>query len=324
MIAPVMPTYNGHAARVRAGRRRLADEHRRPRSFLDFGAGIAVNVLGHAHPRSLSPLWRRRPSGCGMSRTSTRSRNSGAWPSALVDATFADTVFFTNSGAEAMAAPSSSRIKMVGASMAGREILAFEGAFHGRSTGAISAAGGAKLTDGLRPADAGLRAAALRRSRRLRGGDRTRPSPPSSIEPIQGEGGIRPVPARRLPAGASARPATEHGALLILDEIQCGMGRTGHLFAHEARGHRAGHHDGRQGHRRRLPAGRVFWRPRPPPRPWSRAPMARPMAATRSAARSAIAVMEDRLDRRLPRRGARQGGLPGPAPGRASPTPIRT
>jgi len=150
---------------------------------------------------------------------------------ALVDNTFADTVFFTNSGTEA----AELAIKMVRKYWyeAGEErptILTFEGAFHGRSTGAIAAAGSDKMTKGFGPLMPGFKV--------LPWGDHDALTAALDgsvaavmLEPVQGEGGIRPLPDACLKGLRDACDKT--GALLVLDEVQCGMGRTGRLFAHE-------------------------------------------------------------------------------------------
>ena len=150
----------------------------------------------------------------------------------LVEHTFADTVFFTNSGTEA----AELAIKMARKYWYDKgqpervEIIAFEGAFHGRSTGAIAAAGSEKMVKGFGPLMPGfthlkfgdhdaLRAAVTERTAAI------------IIEPVQGEGGIRVLPDACLKGLRDLADST--GALLIFDEVQCGMGRTGKLFAHE-------------------------------------------------------------------------------------------
>ncbi|MEM7668610.1 MAG: aspartate aminotransferase family protein, partial [Pseudomonadota bacterium] len=152
----------------------------------------------------------------------------------LVAATFADTVFFTNSGTEAMEGCIKAARKYWSHTGENRtEIITFEGSFHGRSLGAISAAGAPKLVDGFGPMlpgfvqipfeDLDAAAAAISGT-----------TAAVMIEPIQGEGGIRPASPEFLRGLRDL--CDQSGALLILDEIQCGMGRTGHLFAHEAAG----------------------------------------------------------------------------------------
>ncbi|MGF6862589.1 acetylornithine/N-succinyldiaminopimelate aminotransferase [Rhodobacteraceae bacterium MBR-64] len=199
--------------------------------YLDMGAGIAVNALGHANPALVAALTEQAGR---LWHTSNLYQIPAqqALADALTDATFADTVFFTNSGTEAAElAIKMARKYWYDAGNADRtEIITFEGSFHGRSTGAISAAGSEKMTKGFGPMlpgfthlqwgdHDGLRAALTNRTAAV------------LIEPVQGEGGIRPLPDQCLRGLRDLCDQT--GALLILDEVQCGMGRTGRLFAHE-------------------------------------------------------------------------------------------
>ncbi len=198
--------------------------------FLDFGAGIAVNCLGHAHPKLVAAL---EAQARRLWHTSNLYEIPGQQQLAakLVDATFADTVFFCNSGAEAMELA----IKMARKHWSARgenryRIVTFEGSFHGRTIATISSAGNKKHTDGFGPMLDGFDVLPV--------GDidavRAAIGPETAaimIEPVQGEGGIRPVPPEFLRALRAL--ADEHGLLLIFDEIQTGVGRTGTLFAHE-------------------------------------------------------------------------------------------
>jgi len=230
MIPAVLPTYSRAPLAFDRGEGSwLIDTE--GRRFLDMTAGIAVNALGHAHPALVAALAGQAGKLWHVSNL-YRIPEQERLAEALVDATFADTVFFTNSGTEA----AELAIKMVRKHWADRgdpervEIVAFEGAFHGRSTGAIAAAGGEKLTGGFGPLMPGFR--------HLPWGDhealRAAVGPTTAavlVEPIQGEGGIRPLPDACLRGLRDLCDAT--GALLVLDEVQCGMGRTGRLFAHE-------------------------------------------------------------------------------------------
>ena len=199
--------------------------------YLDLGAGIAVNVLGHAHPALVAALTRQAGRLWHLSNLYEIPEQQ-ALADRLVEATFADTVFFTNSGTEACElAVKMTRRHWHDAGDPDRvEIVAFEGSFHGRSSAAIAAAGSEKLCRGFGPLLPGfthlpwgdheaLRAAVTPRTAAV------------LIEPIQGEGGIRPLPDQCLKGLRDL--CDETGALLILDEVQCGMGRTGRLFAHE-------------------------------------------------------------------------------------------
>ena len=229
MISSILPTYSRAPLSFVKGEGSWLIEAD-GRRFLDMGAGIAVNVLGHAHPALVQVLTAQAQDLWHVSNLYQIPQQQ-ALADELVDKTFADTVFFTNSGTET----AELAIKMVRKYWADKgtprsTILTFEGSFHGRSTGAIAAAGSDKMTQGFGPLMPGFRtlpwgdadalAAALDDSIAA-----------VIIEPVQGEGGIRPMPEADLRALRAACDAC--GALLVLDEVQCGMGRTGRLFAHE-------------------------------------------------------------------------------------------
>ncbi len=230
MIAPVLPTYARAPVSFDRGEGSwlIATDGTR---YLDFGAGIAVCALGHAHPKLVAAL---EDQGRRLWHTSNLFHipRQEELAEKLTAHTFADTVFFTNSGAEAVECA----IKMARKhfSAAGQperhRIVTFEGAFHGRTLATISAAGGAKLVDGFGPLLPGFDHVPFGDIDALKAaiGPETAAV---MIEPVQGEGGIRPVPREALREIRAA--CDEHGILLILDEIQCGMGRTGKLFAHE-------------------------------------------------------------------------------------------
>ena len=199
--------------------------------YLDFMGGIAVNVLGHAHPHLVEALKTQAEKLWHVSNIFEipGQRELGA---RLVAATFADRVFFTNSGAEAIeAAVKTARRYHFGRGEPDRfRIVTFEGAFHGRTLAAIAAGGQAKYIEGFGPKVEGFDQVPF--------GDRVALEaaigPQTAailIEPIQGEGGIRPVPHEEL--RFLRQLCDERELLLVLDEIQTGMGRTGRLFAHE-------------------------------------------------------------------------------------------
>jgi acetylornithine/N-succinyldiaminopimelate aminotransferase len=201
------------------------------RRFLDFGGGIAVNALGHAHPHLVAALtdqaakvWHisnlyQNPDGERMARR-------------LTDATFADVVFFTNSGAEALEAAIKMARKYHSANGQPERfrIVTFEGAFHGRTLATIAAGGQKKYLEGFGPKVEGFDQVPFEDEAALKAAI-TPETGAILIEPIQGEGGIRPVPNERLRALRAL--CDEHGLLLILDEVQSGVGRTGKFFAHE-------------------------------------------------------------------------------------------
>jgi acetylornithine/N-succinyldiaminopimelate aminotransferase len=230
MIPAVLPTYNRLPVAFTHGQGSWLTAEDGSR-YLDLGGGIAVNSLGHAHPGLIAALTLQAQKLWHVSNV-YRIPEQERLAERLVAATFADTVFFTNSGTEA----AELAIKMTRKYWSAKgqpdrtRIVTFEGAFHGRSTGAIAAAGSEKLTAGFGPLMPGFT--------RLPWGDHAALSAAVTdrtaavmIEPIQGEGGIRVLPDQCLKGLRDLCDTT--GALLILDEVQCGMGRTGRLFAHE-------------------------------------------------------------------------------------------
>jgi acetylornithine/N-succinyldiaminopimelate aminotransferase len=199
--------------------------------YLDFGSGVAVNALGHAHPRLVAALTAQAQK---LWHTSNLYRVAGQESLAerLVAATFADKVFFCNSGAEACegAIKAARRYQYVSGHPERWRIITFLGAFHGRTLATLAAAGNEKYLEGFGPELAGFDhipygdleavAAAI--------GPETAAI---MLEPIQGEGGVR-EPSPEFLRGLRDL-CDEHGLLLVLDEVQTGAGRTGKLFAHE-------------------------------------------------------------------------------------------
>lgn len=230
MISAVLPTYNrAPVAFVRGdGSWLQAEDGSR---YLDLGSGIAVNALGHAHPALVQALTDQAQKLWHVSNVYTIPEQQKL-AEMLVDRTFADTVFFTNSGTEtAELAIKMARKYWYDKGQPERiEIVAFEGAFHGRSTGAIAAAGSEKMVKGFGPLMPGFTHIKWADHDAIRAAI-TDKTAAVIIEPIQGEGGIRLVPDQCLKGLRDLCDQT--GALLIFDEVQCGMGRTGRLFAHE-------------------------------------------------------------------------------------------
>jgi acetylornithine/N-succinyldiaminopimelate aminotransferase len=230
MIPTLLPTYNRSPLAFARGEGAWL-ETTDGRRFLDFGSGVAVNALGHAHPALVRTLSEQASKLWHVSNLYTIPEQE-ALGAALVEATFADTVFFTNSGTEAceLAVKMARRHWYAKGDPDRVEIIAFEGAFHGRSSAAIAAAGSEKLSKGFGPLLPGFVQLPFGDHDALRAAvtDRTAAV---LVEPIQGEGGIRPLPDVCLKGLRDLCDQT--GALLILDEVQCGMGRTGKLFAHE-------------------------------------------------------------------------------------------
>ncbi len=230
MITPLLPTYqrSDFAFERGAGARLFTTTGE---EFLDFGAGIAVASLGHAHPHLVEALTRQ----AGLlwhASNLYRIPEGERLAKRLIEATFADTVFFTNSGAEALECA----IKMARKFHASEghperfRLITFEGAFHGRTLATIAAGGQQKYIDGFGPKVEGFDQVAFGDVEAVRHAI----GPETAgilIEPVQGEGGIRPTPPGFLKA--LRRICDENGLLLVLDEVQCGIGRTGKLFAHE-------------------------------------------------------------------------------------------
>ena len=230
MIPSVLPTYNRAPLSFVKGEGSWLIEAD-GRRFLDMGAGIAVNALGHAHPDLIAALTQQAGQ---LWHTSNLYHipQQQALADKLVEATFADTVFFTNSGTESCELA----IKMARKYFYDKGqperigVIAFEGAFHGRSHAAIAAAGSEKMVKGFGPVLPGFTQVAWGDHDGLHAAiDDTTAA--ILIEPVQGEGGIRPLPDQCLKGLRDL--CDEKGILLIADEVQCGMGRTGKLFAHE-------------------------------------------------------------------------------------------
>jgi acetylornithine/N-succinyldiaminopimelate aminotransferase len=201
------------------------------RRYLDFMGGIAVNVLGHGHPHVVAALKAQADKLWHVSNIFEipGQRRLGA---RLCAATFADRVFFSNSGAEAMEAAikTARRYHYVNGRPERFRIITFEGAFHGRTLATIAAGGQAKYLEGFGPKVEGFDQVPFGDRKALEAAI----GPATAailIEPIQGEGGIRAVPLDDL--RYLRRLCDEHGLLLIFDEIQTGMGRTGRFMAHE-------------------------------------------------------------------------------------------
>jgi len=204
------------------------------RDYLDFGAGIATSSLGHAHPHLVEAITAQAGRVMHVSNL-YRVPEAERLARRLVDATFADSVFFCNSGAEA----NEGAVKMVRRAMAATghpertRMICFQGAFHGRTLAMLSATGNAKYLAGFGPPMDGFDHVPFGNMNALR--DAITPQTAGIlVEPIQGEGGVRVAPANFLRDLRAA--CDEWGLLLALDEVQCGMGRTGTLFAYQQSG----------------------------------------------------------------------------------------
>ena len=233
MIPALMPTYAREDLVFERGEGAwlLTADGRR---FLDFGAGIATSSLGHGHPHLVSAVAEQA---ARVMHVSNLYRVAGAERLAarLTEASFADSVFFCNSGAEA----NEGMVKMVRRAMAASgkperfRMICFDGAFHGRTLAMLSATGNAKYLSGFGPPVDGFDHVPFGNMNALRDAI-TAETAGVLVEPIQGEGGVRVADPDFLRDLRTA--CDEFGLLLALDEVQCGMGRTGKLFAHEHAG----------------------------------------------------------------------------------------
>ncbi|TXC69810.1 aspartate aminotransferase family protein [Sphingomonas ginsenosidivorax] len=232
-ITPLMPVYPRCGVRpVRGEGAYLFGED--GQQFLDFASGIAVNALGHGHPVLVKAI-------ADQAATLMHVSNLYGSPQGehlaqrLADNTFADTVFFTNSGAEAVecAIKTARRYHFANGNPQRNTLITFDTAFHGRTLGTISATNQSKMRDGFEPLLPGFTYATFNDLEGALGliDDNTAGF---LVEPIQGEGGIRQATPEFLQGLRKA--CDEHGLLLVLDEVQCGYGRTGKFFAHELYG----------------------------------------------------------------------------------------
>ena len=230
MIPAVMPTYQRAEIAFERGEGAYlfaADG----RCYLDFASGVAVTALGHSHPHLVAALTEQAKKVWHLSNLYTIPGQQRL-AERLTAASFADSVFFCNSGAEAIECGLKVTRKYhdeTGAPERYR-VITIEGAFHGRTLATIAAGGQEKHLKGFAPAVDGFDKVAFGNMNELRAAI-TGETAAILIEPVQGEGGMRPAPAEYLQA--LRKVADEFGLLLYFDEVQCGMGRTGKLFAHE-------------------------------------------------------------------------------------------
>ncbi len=228
--SPLYDTYNRAPLRFERGEGAwlVTEDGRR---YLDFAGGIAVNSLGHAHPHLVAALTDQAAKLWHVSNL-YEIPGQARLGERLADATFADKIFFTNSGAEALecAIKTARRYHFVKGDPNRFRIVTFEGAFHGRTLATIAAGGQAKYLEGFGPKVEGFDQVKIGDDAALEAVI----SPATAailIEPIQGEGGLRAIEPGFLQKLRAL--CDEHGMLLIYDEVQCGIGRTGRLFAHE-------------------------------------------------------------------------------------------
>jgi acetylornithine/N-succinyldiaminopimelate aminotransferase len=229
-ITPLMPVYPRCGVRpVRGEGCYLIGEN--GERYLDFASGIAVNLLGHGHPHLTKAIQDQAATLMHVSNL-YGSPQGEALAQRLVDNTFADTVFFTNSGAEAVecAIKTARRFHFAEGNPGRHKLITFSNAFHGRTLGTISATDQDKMRSGFEPLLPGFAYAPFND---LAAAEALIDDETAGflVEPIQGEGGIRPATPEFL-TGLRAL-ADKHGLMLVLDEVQCGVARTGKLYAHE-------------------------------------------------------------------------------------------
>ena len=200
--------------------------------YLDFASGVAVNALGHAHPKLTAALTAQAQK---LWHTSNLYRVEGQedLSAKLCKATGMDKVFFCNSGAEACegAIKTARKYHHANGHPERTKIITFKGAFHGRTLATIAAAGNEKYLEGFGEPAPGFVNLAFGDHDALTAAAAQPDVAGIMIEPVQGEGGIRPVPNQCLKGLRDL--CDQHGLLLMFDEIQCGMGRSGKLFAYE-------------------------------------------------------------------------------------------
>ncbi|HVH49263.1 MAG TPA: aspartate aminotransferase family protein [Sphingomicrobium sp.] len=229
-VTPLMPVYPRCEVRpVRGEGNYLYGEN--GEKYLDFASGIAVNILGHGHPHLIKAIQKQAETLMHVSNL-YGSPQGEAFAQRIVDNTFADTVFFTNSGAEAVecAIKTARRYHHAGGNPHKHDLITFKNAFHGRTMATISATDQEKLRDGFAPLLPGFKVvefdnleAALSAIDEHTAG--------LLVEPVQGEGGIRPA-SKEFMSGLR-QACDEHDLMLVLDEVQCGVARTGYLYAYE-------------------------------------------------------------------------------------------
>lgn len=232
-ITPLMPVYPRCEVRpVRGEGVYLYGEQ--GEKYLDFASGIAVNLLGHGHPHLTEAIQKQAATLMHVSNL-YGSPQGEAFAQRLVDLTFADTVFFTNSGAEAVecAIKTARRYHHAKGNPHKHDLITFSNAFHGRTMATISATNQEKLRDGFAPLLPGFKVVEFDNlDAALAAVDENTAG--FLLEPVQGEGGIRPA-SHEFIAGLRA-VCDEKDLMLVFDEVQCGVARTGTLYAYEQYG----------------------------------------------------------------------------------------
>src|SRR5688572_2898090 len=229
-ITPLMPVYPRCDVRpVRGEGAYLYGEN--GEKYLDFAAGIAVNILGHGHPHLTKAIQDQAARLMHVSNL-YGSPQGEAFAKRLCDLTFADTVFFTNSGVEAIecAIKTARRYHHVHDQRHKHTLVTFKQAFHGRTMAAISATDQPKMVDGFSPLLPGFKVAEFDNLESAKAA-MDESTAGFLVEPVQGEGGIRPASMEFLQG--LREMCDEHDLLLLFDEVQCGVARTGQLYAYQ-------------------------------------------------------------------------------------------
>ena len=204
------------------------------RRYIDFASGIAVNLLGHGHPHLTQAIQKQAETLMHVSNL-YGSPQGEAFAQRLVDLTFADTVFFTNSGAEAVecAIKTARRYHHAKGNPHKHDLITFSNAFHGRTMATISATNQEKLRDGFAPLLPGFKVVEFDNlEAALAAVDGNTAG--FLLEPVQGEGGIRPASPEFIKGLRAV--CDEKDLMLVFDEVQCGVARTGTLYAYEQYG----------------------------------------------------------------------------------------
>ncbi|MCG8506034.1 MAG: aspartate aminotransferase family protein [Sphingomonadales bacterium] len=230
MANAIMPTYApAEIALVKGDGAYVFDEA--GKRYLDFASGIAVTALGHGHPALLDALTAQAGK---IWHTSNLYRipDQERLARRLTDISFADYAFFTNSGVEAIECclKVARRLQFARGETERYRMITFSQAFHGRTLAAVAAAGQEKLTHGFGPLPDWFDIVPAGDLNAV-GGAITNETAAIMVEPVQGESGIKPMPTETLKG--LRRMADDHGLALVFDEIQCGMGRSGKMFAYE-------------------------------------------------------------------------------------------
>ena len=232
-ITPLMPVYPRSEVRpVKGEGVHLIGEG--GERYIDFASGIAVNLLGHSHPHLIGAIQKQAETLMHVSNL-YGSPQGEALAKRLTELTFADTVFFTNSGAEAVecAIKTARRYHHAKGNPHKHTLITFSNAFHGRTMATISATDQVKLRDGFAPLLEGFTVVEFDNLEAARAAVDENTAG-FLVEPIQGEGGIRPA-SEAFMKGLRAI-CDEHDLMLVLDEVQCGVARTGTLYAYEQYG----------------------------------------------------------------------------------------